>query len=515
MLRYYVVVLLYRFGAQILMQKHPNLMKYSVGWGIIIVNFRGICYNFWLNCQWFATLIEKLGFVGAITECWLPSDALWGFILSKFNGFIANYFIILVLDFKCSFIDHNGDKVLMILFSIYLQLRLRSIGILGIALGTILHLRLSLPGPTTQFSTADNPTAKVNSILTRFYTFLYLPVFNFKLLLYPQTMSFDWGMDAIPRVTSLFEFRTFLSLVFYAALGHTVWKSLTFLRKKLPVPLKRKARSMNRKRITSQPKIDELPEDVQESYCVACKQGFGVRHSSVCRALNGDTINGCSCNQLISKFISLSPLKQYITKTSSHLPGGQNNNDESVKDNNNNNYSAMNNNNYCSLANNSPNELNLSIKHSVHKAKLICVANTDAVELSKATKLNNASVVLISITLLTLPFLPAANLFFYVGFVVAERILYLPSVGYCLLIGLGLGKLISVNGKVREKSGKSKHKLSAGEKSRDMRSMLTIAFLVMLISVFCVKTIRRNMDWRDEESLYRSAVGVNPPKGKN
>ena len=400
----------------------------------------------------------------------------------------------------------------MMLFCIYFQLRLRSIGILGIALGTILHLRLSLPGPTTQFSTADNPTAKVNSILTRFYTFLYLPVFNFKLLLYPQTMSFDWGMDAIPRVTSLFEFRTFISLVFYAALGHTVWKSLTFLRKKLPVPAKRKgARSMNRKRITSHPKIDELPEDVQESYCVACKQGFGVRHSSVCRALNGDIITGCSCNQLISKFISLSPLKQYITKTSSHLPG-QNNNDE-VKDNNNNNYSAMNNNNYCSLANNSPNELNLSIKHSVHKAKLICVANADAGELSKATKLNNASVVLISITLLTLPFLPAANLFFYVGFVVAERILYLPSVGYCLLIGLGLGKLISVNGPVSgQKSGKSKHKSA---KSRDLRSMLTIAFLVMLISVFCVKTVRRNMDWRDEESLYRSAVGVNPPKGRN
>jgi hypothetical protein len=37
-----------------------------------------------------------------------------------------------------------------------------------------------------------------------------------------------------------------------------------------------------------------------------------------------------------------------------------------------------------------------------------------------------------------LPFLPASNLFFPVGFVVAERVLYIPSMGFCLLVALGL-----------------------------------------------------------------------------
>lgn len=37
-----------------------------------------------------------------------------------------------------------------------------------------------------------------------------------------------------------------------------------------------------------------------------------------------------------------------------------------------------------------------------------------------------------------IPFLPASNLFFPVGFVVAERVLYLPSMGYCLLFSLGI-----------------------------------------------------------------------------
>ena len=119
---------------------------------------------------------------------------------------------------------------------------------------------------------------------------------------------------------------------------------------------------------------------------------------------------------------------------------------------------------------------------------------------------------MISITILTLPFLPAANLFFYVGFVVAERILYLPSVGYCLLIGLGLGKLI--NFKVQCKNdGKSKHKMDK-LKQHNIRSMVTILFLIILISAYSIKTIRRNRDWHDEESLYRSAIKVNPPKGK-
>ena len=48
---------------------------------------------------------------------------------------------------------------------------------------------------------------------------------------------------------------------------------------------------------------------------------------------------------------------------------------------------------------------------------------------------------LFSLALLILPFLPASNLFFPVGFVVAERVLYLPSLGVCLLVAVGLSSL--------------------------------------------------------------------------
>ncbi|CRL02602.1 CLUMA_CG015797, isoform A [Clunio marinus] len=302
--------------------------------------------------------------------------------------------------------------------------QLRSIGILGIAIVTILHLRLSIPGPVTQFSTADNPTAKVNTLLTRFYTFSYLPVFNFKMLVYPHTLSFDWGMDAIPRITSFYDIRNLISLMFYAGLCRLIIKSIVTLRNTTTPKLiisKRIGRSIHkRKHQTNNSKSFDCVPTVQsnqlwdsENSCLVCKHGLKYRHASVCR--------------------------------SSH------------------------------------------------------------------TKLNSASAILISISFLTLPFIPASNLFFYVGFVVAERILYLPSVGYCLLIGLGLGKLINFKVQGRSNGMKSKQKVQKSS-LHSVRSITTMLFVIILISACSLKTMRRNQDWKDEESLYRSAIKVNPPK---
>ena len=49
-----------------------------------------------------------------------------------------------------------------------------------------------------------------------------------------------------------------------------------------------------------------------------------------------------------------------------------------------------------------------------------------------------------ALTLVVLPFLPASNLFFPVGFVVAERVLYLPSMGYCLVVAMGTSRILHV-----------------------------------------------------------------------
>lgn len=409
---------------------------------------------------------------------------------------------------------------------------------MGIAIATILHLRLSIPGPVTQFSTADNPTAKVNTILTRFYTFLYLPVFNFKLLVYPHTLSFDWGMDAIPRITSVFDARNIVSLLFYSGLCRLVIKSFLIVRRMTPKAImsnKRLGRTIQKRKhqATHSPKSSDdaatpMMQTNQlwdsENSCSVCKQGLKYRVGLAAASYCGLSPVGASKKQVIS----LSPLKKYIRNNNSLYLTNNNNNNESselMKDQNNNN--AIDDNYNASpptatltamyqQANKHTHQNNRKLSVKSLSCRLASLAShiKSAEQMSvRQTKLNGASAALISITLLTLPFLPASNLLFYVGFVVAERILYLPSVGFCLLIGLGLGKLINFKVQCKSNGSKSRPKIVDSEANRNVRSMATILLLIILISACSLKTIRRNRDWWDEESLYRSAIKVNPPKG--
>lgn len=46
-----------------------------------------------------------------------------------------------------------------------------------------------------------------------------------------------------------------------------------------------------------------------------------------------------------------------------------------------------------------------------------------------------------ALALMIVPFLPASNLFFRVGFVIAERVLYLSTAGFCIVVVMGICKL--------------------------------------------------------------------------
>ncbi|XP_060892676.1 protein O-mannosyl-transferase TMTC2 [Labrus mixtus] len=103
------------------------------------------------------------------------------------------------------------------------------------------------------------------------------------------------------------------------------------------------------------------------------------------------------------------------------------------------------------------------------------------------------NVVVFSLGLLAIPFLPATNLFFYVGFVIAERVLYIPSMGFCLLVAVGMRWLYI---RLRRRS---------------FRTMLVYCSAALVL-LFGVKTVLRNRDWRNEEMLYKSGIYVNPAK---
>ncbi|XP_022653435.1 transmembrane and TPR repeat-containing protein 3-like isoform X3 [Varroa jacobsoni] len=93
-----------------------------------------------------------------------------------------------------------------------------------------------------------------------------------------------------------------------------------------------------------------------------------------------------------------------------------------------------------------------------------------------------------ALTLVALPYLPASNLFFPIGFVVAERVLYLPSMGLSLLVAIGWNRLYQL-GVLRK---------------------LSFTALFIILAVHSVKTAVRNLDWQSEYRLYNSALKVHP-----
>ncbi|OQS06980.1 hypothetical protein THRCLA_00998 [Thraustotheca clavata] len=85
------------------------------------------------------------------------------------------------------------------------------------------------------------------------------------------------------------------------------------------------------------------------------------------------------------------------------------------------------------------------------------------------------------------PFVPAANVLFPVGTIVAERLLYFPSVGFCLLLG---------------------YVIELSMTPATSKSIQTIFALLLICGAY--RSIQRNTEWADESLLFESSVSVTP-----
>ena len=94
--------------------------------------------------------------------------------------------------------------------------------------------------------------------------------------------------------------------------------------------------------------------------------------------------------------------------------------------------------------------------------------------------------------LLVIPFLPASNLFFRVGFVVVERNLYLPSIGFCLVLSVA-----------------ATHVYRCATWKRT-----TKACVYALLALYAAQAFARAAAWRTETSLFESGLRVCPRNAK-
>ena len=149
-----------------------------------------------------------------------------------------------------------------------------------------------------------------------------------------------------------------------------------------------------------------------------------------------------------------------------------------------------------------------------------------------------------------LPFIPASNLLFPTGFILAERVLYAPSAGACTLVALAISydghghvgdpvaqdappSMPNVAGSIRvselltgqlsaNREGKTPARRdgetraaegsTSGGRSGDLlcRKRRSVVLLAPLVAIYVGATMRRNQDWTDHQSLFRSALRVHP-----
>ncbi|VVC24336.1 Hypothetical protein CINCED_3A015339 [Cinara cedri] len=91
-----------------------------------------------------------------------------------------------------------------------------------------------------------------------------------------------------------------------------------------------------------------------------------------------------------------------------------------------------------------------------------------------------------------LSFLPASNLMFTVGFVIAERVLYLPSAGFIIIVVLGIRRLCF----------------------NSFTQKVVGMFIILLVYMHSVRTYNRSKDWNNELNLFQSALKVCPMNAK-
>jgi len=99
--------------------------------------------------------------------------------------------------------------------------------------------------------------------------------------------------------------------------------------------------------------------------------------------------------------------------------------------------------------------------------------------------------------LFLLPYLIVGNLLVPIGTIFAERLLYLPSAGFCLLFGLALAALARGVRGLDVWSGRT-------------REVLVALILATLVMGYATRSWARALDWTSDQTVFASAARVTP-----
>lgn len=105
-----------------------------------------------------------------------------------------------------------------------------------------------------------------------------------------------------------------------------------------------------------------------------------------------------------------------------------------------------------------------------------------------------ATVASFAALLFLLPYLIISNLPFRIGTVLGERLIYLPSAGFCLFLGFMIGRFTG----------------DLAARPAEQRRRLALAIVGVLVAAYGTRTWARCLDWRDDETLFTAAIQARP-----
>ncbi len=115
--------------------------------------------------------------------------------------------------------------------------------------------------------------------------------------------------------------------------------------------------------------------------------------------------------------------------------------------------------------------------------------------------------------MLVLTFSLVSNLVFPIGTIMAERLLYLPSAGFCLMVGAALVRLArgreSVSRGRQPVAGRKKSAPTRPEPARTLPARLVVPVAV-LVALYGARTWSRNAVWRDPLTFFTTMVAEAP-----
>jgi tetratricopeptide (TPR) repeat protein len=103
------------------------------------------------------------------------------------------------------------------------------------------------------------------------------------------------------------------------------------------------------------------------------------------------------------------------------------------------------------------------------------------------------AVMLVSLSWYIIPFIPASQVLFQPGTVIAERVLYIPSIGICFITAWVL--------------------FTAWRRGYVTKEVFLAVCLIILLA-YSARTLARNPDWHSQRTLFKSAIETCPNSGK-